>query len=103
MSAPFDFFERLVLRAIGTFLIGALGAFGDFAAGSTSCTGGSSAVIFSAEGAVAASLFGPRRHCKESQRKEILHNSKGGKQVKKSIELAKYLRVQEVEKFYSPF
>jgi hypothetical protein len=39
-------------------MIGALGAFGDFAAGSISCTGDSSAVIFSAEGAVVASLFG---------------------------------------------
>jgi hypothetical protein len=58
MLAPFDFFERLVLRAIGTFLIGALGAFGDFTASSTSCMRGSSAVIFSAEGAVAVSLFG---------------------------------------------
>jgi hypothetical protein len=58
MSNPFDFFERLVLRATGTFLIGALGALEDFTAGSTSCTGGSSAVIFSVEGAVVASLFG---------------------------------------------
>jgi flagellar motor switch protein FliM len=39
-------------------LIGALGAFGNFVAGSTSCTGGSSAVIFSIEGAMVASLFG---------------------------------------------
>jgi hypothetical protein len=40
---------------------------------------------------------------KKAKGKRFLHNSKGGKQVKKSIELAKYLRVQEVEKFYSPF
>jgi hypothetical protein len=56
-SASFDFFDRLVLRVIGTFLIEALGAFRDFTAGSASCTGGSLAVISSAEGAMAASLF----------------------------------------------
>jgi hypothetical protein len=53
--AFFDFFDRLVLRVTGTFLIEALGAFEDFTAGSASCTGGSSAVIPSSEGAVAAS------------------------------------------------
>jgi hypothetical protein len=57
-SASFNFFDRLVPWATGIFLIGALGAFKDFMAGSASCTGGSSAVISSAEGAVAASLFG---------------------------------------------
>jgi hypothetical protein len=57
-SASFDFFDRLVLWATGTFLIVALGAFGDFTAGSASCTGGSSAALFSVEGAVATSLFG---------------------------------------------
>jgi hypothetical protein len=40
---------------------------------------------------------------KESQRKEILHKLEKKKTSKKSIELAKCLRVQEVEKFYSPF
>jgi hypothetical protein len=34
------------------------GAFGDFTTGSASCKEGSSAAIVSAEGAVAASLFG---------------------------------------------
>jgi hypothetical protein len=58
MSVSFDFFERLLPRATGTFLIGGLGAFGDFVEGSTSCTGDSSAFIFSAEGAMVASLFG---------------------------------------------
>jgi hypothetical protein len=47
-----------VLRDTGIFLIGALGAFGDFAAGSTSGIGGSSSVISLVEGAVLASLFG---------------------------------------------
>jgi hypothetical protein len=39
-------------------LIEVLGAFGDFTAGSASCVGGLPTVIFSAEGAMAASLFG---------------------------------------------
>jgi hypothetical protein len=58
MSVSFDFFERLVPRATGTFLTEVLGAFGDFTAGSTSYAGNSSAFIFLAEGAMAASLFG---------------------------------------------
>jgi hypothetical protein len=57
-SASFDFFDRLVLRATGTFLIEVLGAFGDFTTGSASCTEGSPTVIFLAEGVMAASLFG---------------------------------------------
>jgi hypothetical protein len=56
--ASFDFFDRLALQATGTFLIEVLGAFGDFTAGSASCTGGSPTVIFLVEGAMAASLFG---------------------------------------------
>jgi hypothetical protein len=82
-------------------LIEALGAFGDFAAGSTSCTGDSSAVIFSVEGAVAFRVLIVT--AKESQRKEILHKLERKKTSKKSIELAKYLRVQEIKNFYSPF
>jgi hypothetical protein len=103
MSALFDFFERLVLRVTGTFLIGALGAFGDFTAGSTSCTGGSSAVIFSAEGVVAASLFGSSSSLQRKPKERDFTQLERRKTSKKSIELAKYLRVQEVEKFYSPF
>jgi hypothetical protein len=57
-SGSFDFLDRLVLWVTRTFLIEALRAFGDFTAGSDSCTGGSSAVISLAEGVVAASLFG---------------------------------------------
>jgi hypothetical protein len=57
-SSSFNFFDRLVLRDTGIFLIGALEAFGDFTAGSASGMGGSSAVISSAEGVVVASLFG---------------------------------------------
>jgi hypothetical protein len=70
MSVSFDFFERLAPRATGTFLTEVLGAFGDFAAGSTSCAGDPSTFVSLAEGAMAASLLGPRRHCKESQKKK---------------------------------
>jgi hypothetical protein len=41
-----------------TFLTGALGAFGDFTTGSTSCEGGSSVTGVSVIVAVAANLFG---------------------------------------------
>jgi hypothetical protein len=68
-SASFDFFDRLVLRDTGIFLIGALEAFGDFTAGSTSGMGGSSAVISSAEGAVVASLFGSSSSLQRKQKK----------------------------------
>jgi hypothetical protein len=57
-SASFDFFKCLVARVATTFFTGALGAFGDFTTGSTSCKEGSSAAIFSTKGAAAASLFG---------------------------------------------
>jgi hypothetical protein len=40
-----------------TFLTGALGAFGDFTARSTSCEGGSSIAGVSVAGVVAANLF----------------------------------------------
>jgi hypothetical protein len=68
-SASFDFFDRLVLRDTGIFLIGALEAFGDFMAGSTSGMGGSSAVASSAEGAVVASLFGSSSSLQRKQKK----------------------------------
>jgi hypothetical protein len=67
-SASFDFFDRLVLRDTGIFLIGALEAFGDFTTGSTSGMGGSSAVISSAEGAVVASLFGSSSSLQRKQK-----------------------------------
>jgi hypothetical protein len=57
-SASLDFFDCLVLRVTGTVLIEALVTFGDFTIGSVSCTGGSSVIISSVEGAAAASLFG---------------------------------------------
>jgi hypothetical protein len=67
-SASFDFFDRLALRVTGTFLIEPLRAFGDFTAGSASCTGGSSAVISSAEGVVAASFFGSSSSLQRKQK-----------------------------------
>jgi hypothetical protein len=67
-SASFDFFDRLALRVTGTFLIEALGALGDFTAGSTSCTRGSLAVISSAKGAVPASLFGSSSSLQRKQK-----------------------------------
>jgi hypothetical protein len=51
-------------------LIGALEAFGDFTAGSTSGMGGSPAFISSAKGAVVASLFGSSSSLQRKQ-KEI--------------------------------
>jgi hypothetical protein len=56
--ASVDFFKCLEPRVATTFLTGAFGAFGDFTTESTSCKEGSSIAIVSAEGAVAASLFG---------------------------------------------
>jgi hypothetical protein len=62
-SASFDFFDRLVLRDTGIFLIGALEAFGDFTAGSTSGRGGSLVA-----GAVVASLFGSSSSLQRKQK-----------------------------------
>jgi hypothetical protein len=93
MSAPFDFFERLALRATGTFLIGALGAFGDFAASSTSCTGGSSAVIFSAEGAVAASLFGSSSSLQRKPKEKDFTHLERRKTSKKEHRVGKILTI----------
>jgi hypothetical protein len=68
ISVSFDFFDRLALRVTGTFLTEALGAFGDFTASLASCTGGSSAVISLAEGAMAASLFGSSSSLQRKQK-----------------------------------
>jgi hypothetical protein len=70
-SVSFDFFDRLALRVTRTFLIEALGAFGDFTAGSTSCTGGSLAVISLVEGVVAASLFGSSSSLQRKQKETV--------------------------------
>jgi hypothetical protein len=83
-------------------LIGAPGAFGDFTAGSTSCIGGSSAVIFLAEGAVAASLFGSSLSLQRKPKEKYFTQLERRKTSKKEHRVGKYLRVQEVEKFYPP-
>jgi hypothetical protein len=85
------FFERLVLRATGTFLIGALGAFGDFVAGSTSCTGGSLVVIFSVEGAVAASLFGSSLSLQRKPKEKDFTQLERRKRSKKDHRVGKIL------------
>jgi hypothetical protein len=92
-SVPFDFFDRLALWVTGIFLIEALGAFGDFTAGSASCTGGSSAVISSAPFRVfiitAEKAKGNRFYT--TRKEESKHN--------KIIKFAEHLRCHEVEKF----
>jgi hypothetical protein len=70
-SASFDFFDRLMLRDTGIFLIGAREAFGDFMAGSTFGMGGSLAVASLAEGAVVASLFGSSSSLQRKQSKQV--------------------------------
>jgi hypothetical protein len=79
--ASFDFFDRLVLRDTGTFLIGALEAFGDFTAGSTSGMWGSSTVVSSVEGAVVASLFGSSSSLQRKQKKRGFNSKREKKQT----------------------
>jgi hypothetical protein len=68
-----------VLRDTGIFLIGALGAFGDFTASSTSDMGGSLAVISSAEGAVVASLFGSSSSLQRKAKGNRFYTTQKGK------------------------
>jgi hypothetical protein len=97
-SNSFDFFDRLMLRDAGTFLTGALEAFGDFTAGSTSAMGDSSAVVSSAGGAVVASLFGSSSSLQRKQSKQVL-TQQGKKESKhnKIIEYTEHLRCHVVE------
>jgi hypothetical protein len=83
-----------VLRDTGIFLIGALEAFGDFTAGSTSGMGGSSAVISSVEGAVVASLFGSSSSLQRKQKGSRFCTIQKGKKSKhnKIIEYTEHLR-----------
>jgi hypothetical protein len=53
-----DFFKRLELQTVTIFFVGFFEAFGDVAAGSTSCDGGSLTTVVSVIGAAAANLFG---------------------------------------------
>jgi hypothetical protein len=83
--ASVDFFMRLELRVVMIFLTGALGAFGDFTAGSTSCEGGLSIAGVSVAGAAAANLLGFSSSLKRKQkvkpfvqvdRKKIVYENK---------------------------
>jgi hypothetical protein len=64
---------------MGIFLIGALGAFRDFTADSTSGMGGSLAVISSAEGAVVASLFGSSSSLQRKAKGNRFYTTQKGK------------------------
>jgi hypothetical protein len=66
-SAPFDFFKCLAVRVATTFFTGALGAFGDFTTGSTSCKEGSSAAISPPKEQWQHPSSGRHCHCKESK------------------------------------
>jgi hypothetical protein len=68
--ASVDFFARLEPRVATIFLTGALGAFGDFTTGSTSCEGGSSIAGVSVAGVAAANLFGFSSSLKRKQKVE---------------------------------
>jgi hypothetical protein len=81
-----------VLRDTEIFLIGALGAFGDFTAGSTSGMGSSSAVISSAEGIVVASLFGSLSSLQRKQKETgFIQPKKGKSKHNKIIEYTEHL------------
>jgi hypothetical protein len=89
-----------VLRDTGIFLIGALGAFGDFTAGSTSGMGGSLAVILSRRSSGSIPLRVLIITAKKSKRKQVLYNPKREKSKhNKIIEYTEHLRCHEVEQF----
>jgi hypothetical protein len=80
-----DFFTRVEPRVATIFLTGALGAFGDFTARSTSCEGGSLIAGVSVAGAAAANLLGffstlKRKQkvklCVQVDRKKIVYKNK---------------------------
>jgi hypothetical protein len=87
-----------MLRDAGTFLTGALEAFGDFTAGSNSGRGDSSAVVSSTGGAVVASLFGSSSSLQRKQSKQVL-TQQGKKESKhnKIIKYTEHLRCHVVE------
>jgi hypothetical protein len=87
-STSFDFFDRLMLRDAGTFLTGAMEAFGDFTAGSTSAMGDSLAVVSSAGGVVVASLFGSSSSLQRKQSKQAL--TQQGKKESKHNKIIEY-------------
>jgi hypothetical protein len=60
---------------VTTFFIGFFGAFGDFAAGLTSCDGGSSTAGVSVEGAAAANLFGFSSSLRKGAKDIVIYQS----------------------------
>jgi hypothetical protein len=67
---------------VTTFFTGFFGAFGDFAAGSTSCDGGSSTTGASVIGAVVANLFRFSSSLKKEAKDKVIY---GSQQEKDSI------------------
>jgi hypothetical protein len=59
-----------------TFFIGFFGAFGDFAAGSTSCDGGSSTAGVSVIGVVVANLLGFSSSLIKGAKDIVIHRSR---------------------------
>jgi hypothetical protein len=75
-----DFFTRDELRIATTFLVGFLEAFEDFAAGPTSCGGGSSTTEVSMVGAAAANLFGSSLSLRKRAADKVTYQSRQGKE-----------------------
>jgi hypothetical protein len=80
-----------------------LGAFEDFAAGSTSCAGDSSAFIFSAEGAMAASLFGSSSSLQRKPKERDFTQLERRKTSKKKHRVGKILTSPRGRKVLPPF
>jgi hypothetical protein len=59
-----------------TFFVGFFEAFGDFAAGSTSCDGGSSTTGVSVIGAAAANLFGFSSSLRKGEKDKVIYQSR---------------------------
>jgi hypothetical protein len=60
---------------VTTFFIGFFEAFGDFAAGTTSCDGGSSTTGVSVIGAAAANLFGFSSSLRKRAKGKVIYRS----------------------------
>jgi hypothetical protein len=102
ISVSFDFFERLAPRTTGTFLTEVLGAFGDFAAGSTSYAGDPLAFVFSAEGAMAASLFGSSSSLQRKPKERDFTQLERRKESKKKHRVGKILTSPRGQKVLLP-
>jgi hypothetical protein len=97
-SASLDFFDRLVLRDTGIFLVEALVALGDFTADSVSCTRGSLVITSPEEGAAAASLFGSLSSL-QVKGNRFYTTRKEESKYSQTTELGENLRCHEVKKF----